>query len=206
MADVTHDPRSPFVPQRAARPTNTPTGADEMEILLSTGSLTPRTLRDSASIARQAGADGLELLLNGRLLGAGPERAAIVAAEEQVPIRSVHPPIRFWNQRAHIHDDMIAAAEYARAIPSCNVLVMHAVAGPGLHTEVGRQFFRTVEEVRSLLRGSTTRLAIENRGTMQPQPRMGFLDKLQNLYRVCEEWDLDITLDTSHAASFGVDI
>lgn len=177
-----------------------------MEILLSTGSLTPRTLRDSAGIARRAGADGLELLLNGRLLAAGPERAAAVAAEEQVPIRSVHPPIRFWKQRGHTHDDLIAAAEYARAIPSCDVLVMHAVAGPGLHTEIGRQFFRTVEEVKSLLRGSNTRLAIENRGTMQPQPRMGFLDKLQNLYRVCEEWDLDITLDTSHAASFGVDI
>jgi sugar phosphate isomerase/epimerase len=32
------------------------------------------------------------------------------------------------------------------------------------------------------------------------------VDKLQNLYRICEEWNLGITFDTSHAASFGLNI
>ncbi|MGI8858371.1 MAG: sugar phosphate isomerase/epimerase family protein [Thermomicrobiales bacterium] len=177
-----------------------------MDILVSTGSLAPRGIDDSASIARQAGADGLELLLNNQLLTVGPERAVHAASAHQVPIRSVHPPIRFINSRQHVHDDMIAAAEYARAIPDCRVLVMHAVGGASLHSERGRAFFRTIDAVTAILRGSTVRLAIENRGTLHPQPRMDFLDKLQNLYRVCEEWDLDITFDTSHAASFGLNI
>lgn len=177
-----------------------------MEILLSTGSLTPRSLGDTAGIARQAGADGLELLLNGRLLAVGPERAVRAADAQHVPIRSVHPPIRFLNALRHVHDDMIAAAEYARAIPGCRTLVMHAIGGASLHSERGRAFFRTIDEVTSILRKSGVRLAIENRGTVQPQPRLDFLDKLQNLYRVCEEWDLDITFDTSHAASFGMNI
>lgn len=177
-----------------------------MDILLSTGSLAPRSLGDAAGIARQAGADGLELLLNGRLLSASPEPAIRVTTEQQAPIRSIHPPIRFIGARQHVHGDMVAAAEYARAIPGCRTLVMHAVGGAGLHTERGRAFFHTIDEVTKILAGSGVRLAIENRGTVHPQPRMDFLDKIQNLYRICEEWNLDITFDTSHAASFGLNI
>lgn len=177
-----------------------------MDILISTGSLAPRSLSDAASIARQTGADGLELLLNGHLLSAGPEPAIRLTTAQQAPIRSIHPPIRFIGARQHVHLDMIAAARYARAIPGCRTLVMHAVGGAGLHTERGRAFFRTVDEVTKILAGSGVRLAIENRGTVHPKPRMDFLDKIQNLYRICEEWNLDITFDTSHAASFGLDI
>jgi sugar phosphate isomerase/epimerase len=177
-----------------------------MDILISTGSLAPRGADDIASIARQAGADGLELLLNARLLAAGPDRIARIAHVHDVPIRSVHPPIRFFHPGGSVHDDVIAAAEFARALPGCQVLVMHAVGGATLHSEQGRAFFRTVDAVTTILGKSGTRLAIENRGTVQPQPRMDFLDRLQNLYRVCEEWDLDITFDTSHAASFGLNI
>ncbi len=177
-----------------------------MDILLSTGSLTPRGIGDAASIARQAGADGLEVMLTDRLLSAGPELAIDAAHVHQVPIRSVHPPIRFVDARRHVHADMIAAAEYARRIPGCRVLVMHAVGGAGLHTQQGRAFFKLVGDVTDTLKKSGVRLAIENRGTMQPRPRLDFLDRIQNLYRVCEEWELDITFDTSHAASFGLNI
>jgi sugar phosphate isomerase/epimerase len=177
-----------------------------MEILVSTGSLAPRGASDGASIARQAGADGLELLLNARLLAAGPEKVAHAAHAHEMPIRSVHPPIRLINRRQYVHEDMIAAAEYARAIPGCRVLVMHAVGGASLHSEHGRAFFRTVDAVTTILRKSGVRLAIENRGTVQPQPRLDFLDRLQNFYRVCAEWDLGITFDTSHAASYGLNI
>ena len=177
-----------------------------MEILLSTGSLTPRGIGDAASIARQAGADGLELMLTNRLLSAGPAVVMDVAKKHHTPIRSIHPPIRFVNARQHVHTDMLAAAAFAREIPGCRTLVMHAVGGPGLHTERGRAFFQTIGEVTELLKKSGVRLAIENRGTVQPRPRLDFLDRLQNLYRVCEEWDLDITFDTSHAASFGLNI
>jgi sugar phosphate isomerase/epimerase len=177
-----------------------------MDILVSTGSLAPRGVGDIASIARRAGADGLELLLNSRLFAAGPDRVARAASEHDVPIRSIHPPIRFINPRQHVHDDLIAAAEFARDLPGCRILVMHAVGGATLHSEHGRAFFRTIDAVTTILRKSGVRLAIENRGTLHPQPRMDFLDRLQNLYRVCEEWDLDITFDTSHAASFGLNI
>lgn len=177
-----------------------------MEILLSTGSLTPRSVSDAARIAQQAGADGLELMLTGRLLSAGPEATMHAAEMHQAPIRSIHPPIRFINARRHIHSDMLAAAAFARDIPGCRTLVMHAVGGPGLHTECGRAFFQTVGETSEILKKSGVRLAIENRGTVQPRPRLDFLDRLQNLYRVCEEWNLDITFDTSHAASFGLNI
>jgi sugar phosphate isomerase/epimerase len=177
-----------------------------LEILISTGSLALRGVDDIAAIARQAGADGLELLLNGRLLATDPERVAHIADARGAPIRSVHPPIRLINPRRHVHDDLIATAEFARDLPGCRVLVMHAVGGTTLHSEQGRAFFRTIDAVTAILRKSGVRLAIENRGTLHPQPRLDFLDRLQNLYRVCEEWDLDITFDTSHAASFGLNI
>ncbi len=177
-----------------------------MDILVSTGSLTPRGIGDAASIARQAGADGLEVMLTDRLLSAGPEIAIDATEKHQVPIRSIHPPIRFVDASRHVHADMIAAAEYACRVPGCRVLVMHAVGGAGLHTERGRAFFQTVDEVMTILKKSDVRLAIENRGTVQPRPRPDFLDRIQNLFRVCEEWGLDITFDTSHAASFGLNI
>jgi len=177
-----------------------------MEILLSTGSLTPRGIGDAASIARQAGADGLEVMLTRRLLSAGPTVVIDVAKRHDMSIRSIHPPIRFVNAHQNVHTDMLAAAAFARETPGCRTLVMHAVGGPGLHTERGRAFFQTIGEVTEILKKSGVRLAIENRGTVQPRPRLDFLDRLQNLYRVCEEWDLDITFDTSHAASFGLNI
>lgn len=177
-----------------------------MDILLSTGSFTPRGISDAASIARQAGADGLELMLTSSMLSAGPAAAIHAAETHQVPIRSIHPPIRFINARQYGHSDMIAAAEFARRVPGCRLLVMHAVGGSSLHTERGRAFFRTIGDVTEILTTTNVRLAIENRGTVEPRPRPDFLDRLQNLYRVCEEWNLDITLDTSHAASFGLDI
>ena len=177
-----------------------------MDILLSTGSLTPRGIGDIARIAQQAGADGLEVMLNNHLLAVGPVAAINAAQAHQIPIRSIHPPIRFINARQHVHHDMLAAAAFAREIPGCRTVVMHAVGGAGLHTERGRAFFHTIGEVSDLLKKSGVRLAIENRGTVQPRPRPDFLDRLQNLYRVCEEWNLDITFDTSHAASFGVNI
>ncbi len=177
-----------------------------MDILLSTGSLTPRNLPSIASIAREGYADGLEILLTGRLLAVGPEAAVRDADEHHVPIRSVHPPIRFVGAQQWLHDDMIAAAQYARMIPGCRTLVMHAIGGASLHTEQGRAFFTTIEHVTEVLKGSGVRLTLENRGTVHPQPRLDFLDKMQNLYRVCEEWGLGITFDTSHAASYGVNI
>ncbi len=177
-----------------------------MDILLSTGSLTPRGIGDTANIARQAGADGLELMLTSRVLSLGPEAARSAAEKYQMPIRSIHPPIRFVNARKHVHRDMLAAAAFARAVPGCRTLVMHAVGGAGLHSKSGRAFFQMVGDVTEILKKSGIRLAIENRGTVQPRPRLDFLDRLQNLYRVCEEWDLDITFDTSHAASFGLNI
>lgn len=177
-----------------------------MEILLSTGSLSPRTLATAARIARAAGADGLELLLNNALLADGPERAVRLAAAHGMPIRSVHPPLRLIGAEQYVHDDLIASAEFARGIAECRTLVMHSVGGAGLHTERGRAFLHTVTVVTNALGKRGPRLALENRGTVHPRPKLDFLDKLPNLYRVCEEWDLGIVLDTSHAASFGLNI
>ncbi|MCA1725814.1 MAG: PucR family transcriptional regulator ligand-binding domain-containing protein, partial [Thermomicrobia bacterium] len=125
-----------------------------MEILLSTGSLTPRGIGDAASIARQAGADGLEVMLTRRLLSAGPTVVIDVAKRHDMPIRSIHPPIRFVNARQNVHTDMLAAAAFARETPGCRTLVMHAVGGPGLHTERGRAFFQTIGEVTEILKKS----------------------------------------------------
>lgn len=177
-----------------------------MDILLSTGSLAPRSLTIAAKIARDAGADGLELLLNNALLASGPEQAARAATAHAMPIRSVHPPIRLIGAEHYVHEDMIAAAAFARGLADCRTLVMHAIGGAGLHTERGRAFLDTVTTVGETLGQSGVRLSIENRGTVQPKPKLDFLDKLPNLYRVCEEWDLGIVLDTSHAASYGLNI
>jgi sugar phosphate isomerase/epimerase len=177
-----------------------------MEILLSTGSLSPRNLATAARIASAAGVDGLEVMANTALLAEGAERAKRAIAAHNLPIRSVHPPVRFIGAAQYAHDDLVATAEFARAIPECRTLVMHSVGGTGLHTEQGRAFLQTVAAVTDTLGKRGIRLTIENRGTVHPKPKLDFLDKLPNLYRVCEEWDLGITMDTSHAASFGLNI
>ncbi len=177
-----------------------------MEILVSTGSLSPRTLATAARIARAAGADGIELLLNNALLAEGPERAMRIAAAHDLPVRSVHPPVRVIGAEQYVHDDLIASAEFARGISECRTLVMHTIGGVGLHSERGRAFLQTVTAVANTLGKRGPRLALENRGTVHPKPKLDFLDKLPNLYRICEEWDLGIVLDTAHAASFGINI
>lgn len=177
-----------------------------MDVLISTGSLTPRSLADAAHLAQVAGADGLELLLNGHLLAMGPEMAREIAEEYRVPIRSVHPMLRLIRPVVHRHEDVLTAARFAAALPACRTVVMHASGGAGLHTEAGRAFLHTAQEATAVLAGTGARVAVENRGTVQPQPRQEFFDRPLNLYRVCEEWDLDLTFDTAHAASFGLHI
>lgn len=177
-----------------------------MEILVSTGSLAPRSFSDAAHLAQAAGADGLEVLLNRHLLAVGPDLARETAAECGVPIHSVHPPLRLIHHAGDAHADVIAAAEYAAAIPGCRILVMHTVGGAGLHTQTGRAFLDTVNAASDILAPSTARLTLENRSTVQPQPKPDFLDRLLNLYRVCEEWDLGITFDTAHAAAYGLHV
>lgn len=177
-----------------------------MDVLISTGSLAPRSIADAAYVAQASGADGLELLLDGHLLAVGPEIAREIADERDVPIRSVHPALRVAPRVTQVHEDVIAAARYAAQIPTCRTVVMHTVSGVGLHTETGRAFLRTVQEASAILEHTGARLAVENRSTLQPQPRLEFLDRPLNLYRVCEEWDVDITFDTAHAAAFGLNV
>jgi len=177
-----------------------------MDVLISTRSLTPRSVSDAAHAAQSAGADGLELLLNGHLLTVGPEVVREITDERGMPICSVHPVFRATQRPTQAHDDMLDAARFAAALPACRTLVMRVGGGAGLHTESGRAFLRTVQEASTILEHTGTRIAVENRGTLQPQPRLDFLDRPLNLYRVCEEWDLDITFDTSHAAAFGLNI
>ena len=104
-------------------------------------------------------------------------------------------------------DDMLAAAAFARDDSGLSHLG-HACgrrrwaaygAWPRLLPD-GRRSQRNPEGRAAS--GSPSRIVAPS----SRSPRLDFLDRLQNLYRVCEEWNLDITFDTSHAASFGLNI
>lgn len=174
-------------------------------VTLSTGSLYGFPLERSFATAAALGLDGVELLLTDRWLAAGPAAAAALSQRHAIPILSVHFPVLGRTDDADLHAAYERTAAYAAALPTCEAVVVHTPVVATLHGPAGQAYLRALRRCQERLRGARARVAIENRGVGQAPPRPGPLDDLAGLRRLVEEWDLALTYDVGHAASWGLD-
>lgn len=178
-----------------------------IDILISTGSLTGFPLSRTFDLARRAGADGVELMLTGRLARGGPTQIRALERRFGIPVRSVHTVMRLREPSPHqAADDIVTSARFTRCLPACEVLVVHVPNTPSPHTTGARLWFDAIETARTITEPGRTRIAIENTGSLKRSDPAAFLDDPDRLHGLAEEWGLAITYDTSHAASRAWDV
>ena len=176
-----------------------------MRISLSTGSLYLYPLRHIFALAKDTGFEGLELALSPEVLIRGSGYVRGLSQEYGLPIFTLHPPmipIRRWREHHKLLPQMMPLAREL----SCQYIIIHAPKALNLTEGVGRQYSEAVGACVEELSRSSPRLSLENQAIFQPKDRRYVLSEPTNLRRFADEYNLVVTLDTAHAASFPYDL
>jgi sugar phosphate isomerase/epimerase len=83
---------------------------------------------------------------------------------------------------------------------------MHTPRSKTLQTGEGLAFRRTIEKWQPLLEGTGLRLALENKAIRTEDDRTYVLTPLEHLRAFADRYQLDLVLDTVHAATAGEDL
>lgn len=175
-----------------------------MRISLSTGTFYHRTPRYSLDLARDAGFDGVELVLGGSyvLRGVGPYLDALRASD--VPVLSLHPPfypLPGWPRAAV---DRLPRLTLAAEALGAELAVSHVPSVSSETSPRAERFSRAIQLGQDAVAGALP-ISLE---TTQYDKRANryALDDLATLLRYAQERDCTVTFDTCHAGANGQDI
>ncbi len=172
------------------------------KLLLSTGSLPGFSIESSLSIAHDAGADGVELMLTPRSRHIDPEHICRLEERYDMPVRSVHTVMRLRSVSAQtMAQDIVESARFAARFPRCKALVVHTPDVQSLHHPDARVWFDAVNTAVEISQRGRFSVAIENSGRSTLRTPTWAFDHPHRLLWLTEEWNLQITYDTAHAAS-----
>jgi sugar phosphate isomerase/epimerase len=172
---------------------------------LSTGTLYVYPLAWTFRWARQAGFDGIELVVNPEAILRGGRALRRLAEAEGVEILSVHPtvvPLPGWRER---RNGIGPTIELAQEIGT-GLVVMHTPRWESLDEGDGLAFRQGIETWQGRLAGSGTRLAMENKAIRAERERFYALTPLDRLRAFADRHDLGLVLDTAHAGTAGEDL
>jgi len=169
-----------------------------VKLSLSTGSLYLYPLRTSFRLAREAGFDGVELVVGPELLWRGGATVKRLADEYGLTIFSLHPPLFAmpgWRDYGTSVRKLMALAEGTEA----SLIVLHSPAVDSWEHPNSRAFLSALDMAQRALAGSFIRLALEN----PTPPRRGrrLLTDPVMLRAFVQAHDLPLVLDTAHAGS-----
>ena len=173
-----------------------------MKLLLSTGAFPGFSIENSMSLARDVGADGVELMLTPRLSRIEPDYVRTLEDRFAMPVRSVHTTLRLRRTSPEVlARDIVQSARLASHFLECDVLVVHTPHVQSLHEHAGHVWFDAVNSAVEVSSGAQFAVAIENSGRSTANTPTWAFDHPHRLLWLTEEWDLRITYDTAHAAS-----
>jgi sugar phosphate isomerase/epimerase len=176
-----------------------------LKFSLSTGTLYPYPLRLVFRWARQAGFDGVELVINPEAIARGGQAVRRLAQAEGIEILSAHPtvvPLPGWRERDGGMARTIGLAQEA----GIGLVIMHTPRSASLEKGEGLVFRQRIEAWRDELAGSGLRLAVENKGIRAEAQWHYALTPLDRLQAFAEQYDLGLVLDTAHAGTAGEDL
>ncbi len=176
-----------------------------MRISLSTASLYVYPLRHVFALAKDAGFEGLELALSSEARARGTDYVHRLSLEHGLPIHTLHPPMIPTPKRREHHQVLPELTALARDL-ECQFIIIHAPKALTLTEGKGPEYVAAVQACTDDLRGSSTTLCVENQAVFRPSDRRYALCRPGDLHRFAEEYDLAVTLDTAHAASFPYDL
>jgi len=176
-----------------------------LRIALSSASLYVYPLRRIFALAKHTGFEGLELALCPEARVRGNEYVRQLSEEYGLPIFTLHPPMVPTPRRREHHRLLPRLIAVAQDL-GCQYIVIHVPKAVALNEGLGREFADAVEACVEQLKGSSTRLCLENQAVFRPSDRRYALSTPGKLSQFVEEHDLAVTLDTAHAASFPYDL
>lgn len=158
-------------------------------------------------LARDGGADGIELVLSPRTAGLDPGQLRRYEEDTEFPIRSVHAVLRLRRAAPEtLADDIKQSAAVAAQLRRCTTLVVHPPDAAALHDRAVQTWIQAVLAAQERGERCGFKVAVENMGQMTPRATPGFFDHPDRLRWLAQEWDLALTFDTAHAASRGWDL
>jgi sugar phosphate isomerase/epimerase len=163
------------------------------DVLLSSGSLFHLPLERIAVIAREAGYDGLELIVNTPDLVPGQ---ALLDTLAGVPVRSLHAPFRQWSRWGGQLRSWQATVALGNFLPEADNVTLHPPS-MGIGEIVHYRWFRKAQDLPVILgarRGLS--LSLENLPWSERAPLSR--DPFGQLMATLEEKDLALTLDVCH--------
>ena len=172
---------------------------------LSTGTLYAYPLRPVFRWARQAGFEGVELVINPEAVMRGGQAVRRLAQAEGVEIFSAHPtilPFPGWKERDGGMARTIGLAREA----GIGLVIMHTPRSESLDEGEGLVFRQRIERWQHQLAGSDLQLAVENKAVRAEAHRRYALTPLDRLREFADRYDLGLVLDTAHAGTAGEDL
>jgi sugar phosphate isomerase/epimerase len=176
-----------------------------LRIALSTASLYLYPLRRIFALAKNTGFEGLELALSLEARARGSNYVRRLSEDYGLPIFTLHPPMIPIPKRKEHHKLLPEMIPVAQEL-ACRYIVIHVPKALALTEGVGPEYVDAVVACVEKLKGSSTRLCVENQAVFRPSDRRYALSTPGNLRQFAEEHDLAVTLDTAHAASFPYDL
>ena len=178
---------------------------ESVKFSLSTGTLYAYPLRAVFRWARQAGFDGVELVINPEAIARGGEAVRRLAQAEGVELLSAHPtilPLPGWRER---DGGMARTIELARQA-GIGLAIMHTPRSESLDEGEGLVYRQRIERWQRQLAGGEPRLAIENKAIRAEAHWRFALTPLDRLRAFADRYDLGLVLDTAHAGTAGEDL
>lgn len=176
-----------------------------MRISLSTGSLYHRGLGYTLALARDAGFDGVELMMGLDYALGGVKRVTRLVRNTGIPVLSVHPPVvRFPGWPRPVALRMLRLVELARAVEA-PLIVLHAplIRGPQTPRALHYSYSLRLAQIAAGEDGPT--LGLETVQYNKREQRF-YLDDAAALAAFATERGCGITYDTCHAGANGEDI
>lgn len=180
-----------------------------MLISLSTGTLYVYPLRWTFGLAKRAGFDGLELVVNPEVDWRGPEYVKKLVQEFQLPVLTVHPPLYGYRGWQMINESYAPYMEKAIALSDAvgaRVLVVHPPRAYDYADARGKQFVERVVAARNSINGHGPKLGIENGSKFTQRDHKYILRALPELREFADKHDFAMTLDTAHLGTFDLDL
>lgn len=167
-------------------------------ILLSTGNLTYRfDLEKIAEISKKSGVDGLEVVINKRIVELYEKYKEPVFNLKTIPVVSFHAPYHIIHSWGTLRHEFLRTLEVAKKV-GAETVVFHPPLNPVFQPDFWR-FFHSIKDFGSLADGKVI-ISVE---TVSKSLITRFTCSPEKLKEWSEEKNLFITLDCTHVNTWG---
>jgi len=172
---------------------------------LSSACLATYPLDVAFRLAAEVGYEGVELVMGPGVWLRGTASVRRMAEGCGLTIPTVHQALLSVSPTgrgpARVLDATRAAVELG--VP---VVVFHAPTAWRWDEPAAERWLRAMDAAQGLAAGTGTRLALENPGAYRRGEPLGIVSRPADLVACAQRYDLDVTLDTCHAGTAGIDL